>query len=167
MYQVGEYVVYNEDGVCRIEGAGPLKIAAVSGDRAYYTMSPLSGDGRIYVPVDTKLPIRPAMGREEALRIIDEMPDVQAEVCRMAAKRPQEEHYRAMMAPHTPLAMVKTLKSVYAKRHDGDKLRTLSSTDEYYRKRAETLLFQELSVALDIPLDAVEGYIMERLGAGE
>lgn len=93
------------------------------------------------------------------------MPEVPAQACRLSSKRVLEEHYRALIKPHTPEALVATLKSVHAKRHDGEKLRTLSSTDEYYRKRAEGLLHQELAFALEIAQDEVEQFIIDRLGA--
>lgn len=166
MYGVGDIVVYNEDGVCRVENVGALKIASADRDQQYYTLRPLNGDGRIYVPVDTKLPVRPALSREGALELIRQMPGIQAEISRLNNKRVLEDHYRALMQPHTPQSLVKTLKSIYEKRNDGDKLRALSSTDEYYRKRAEALLHQELSVALDIPVEDVENFIIRTIEAG-
>ena len=166
MYQIGESVVYNEDGVCRVEAVGPLNISSAIRDQRYYTLRPLSGDGRIFVPVDTHLPIRAVLSREEALQLIRSIPQVEAEVSRISTKRMLEEHYRELMKPHTPQALVRTLKSVYAKRHDGQKLRPLSSTDENYRKRAEMLLHQELSVALGIEQSEVERFIVNMIEAG-
>lgn len=161
MYSVGDIVVYNEDGVCRVENVGALKIASADRDQQYYTLRPVNGDGRIYVPVDTKLPMRPALSREEAMELIRQMPAVPAEVCRQNNRRLLEEHYRTLMQPHTPLSLVRTLRSVCEKRNGGDRLRALSSTDEYYRKRAEALLYQELSIALEVPAEKMEGFIAE------
>lgn len=166
MINIGDHVVYNEDGVCCVENIGVLKIATASRDQQYYTLRPVFGDGRIYVPVDTALPLRPVMTREEAMALIYHMPEIEAEVCRLNSKRVLEEHYRNMMKSHTPEALVCTLKSIYAKRHGGEKVRALSNTDEYYRKRAEALLHQELSVALEIPVEEVEKYIIHTIEAG-
>lgn len=166
MVRIGDCVVYNEDGVCRVENIGTLNIATVDKNRLYYTLRPLSGDGRVYVPVDTALPLRAVISREEAMDLICQLPQIPPEISRMSSKRALEEHYRAMMKPHTPEALAKTLRSVYAKRHDGEKLRPLSSTDEYYRKRSEGLLYQKLAVALDIPLGNVEAFIVDVIETG-
>lgn len=166
MVRIGDCVVYNEDGVCRVENIGTLNMAAADKGQMYYTLRPLSGDGRIYVPVDTALPLRAVISREEAMDLIRRLPEIAPEISRMSSKRVLEEHYRAMMKPHTPEALAKTVRSVYAKRHEGEKLRPLSSTDEYYRKRAEGLLHQELAVALDIPLGNVETFITNTIEAG-
>jgi len=166
MINIGDHVVYNEDGVCCVENIGALKITTASRDQQYYTLRPVSGDGRIYVPVDTALPLRPVMTREDAMALIHRMPEIEAEICRMNSKRVLEEHYHNMMKPHTPEALVRTVKSVYAKRHGGEKVRALSNTDEYYRKRAEGLLYQELSVALEIPMEEVGTFIIRIIEAG-
>ncbi|MDE6951262.1 MAG: CarD family transcriptional regulator, partial [Lachnospiraceae bacterium] len=51
MFKVGEYVVYGNTGVCRVEGIGPLPIG--SSDKDYYTLVPVYGrNSRIYAVVD-------------------------------------------------------------------------------------------------------------------
>lgn len=71
MFQVGDYIAYNEEGMCRVEDIGALSIPSADPDRLYYFLRPVTGDGRIYVLTDTPLPMRPVLNREEALvRII-------------------------------------------------------------------------------------------------
>lgn len=164
MYGVGDMIVYNEDGVCRVEAVGPLKLTG-AGDAAYYTLRPLSGEGRTYVPVDTALPLRPMMNADEAEALLREMPRMRAEVSRVNNKRLLEAHYRALMQPHTPQALVMTLRSVYDKR-GANPPKPLSATDERYRKRAEAMLSQELAAALDIPQEAAEMRIREAMEVG-
>lgn len=164
MYQTGDYVVYNEEGVCRVEGIGPLSIRTADQSISYYHLRPVSGDGKVYVPVDTTMPMRPVLNRAQALALIHAMPGIPAEVNRFNSKRVLEDHYRALIKPYTPEALVRTIKSVYEKRaNDGGRQRPLNATDEYYKKRAETLLYQELSMALDIPESQVERYICDTL----
>lgn len=156
--------MYNEEGVCRVEKVGPLSIRTADQSISYYHLRPLSGDGKVYVPVDTTMPMRPVLNRAQALALIHAMPGIAAEVNRFNSKRVLEEHYRALMKPYTPEALVRTIKSVYEKReNDGGRQRPLNTTDEHYKKRAETLLYQELSLALDIPAAEVERYICDTL----
>ncbi|MDO4355946.1 MAG: CarD family transcriptional regulator [Clostridia bacterium] len=166
MYQVGDYVVYNEEGVCYVANVGKLSMPSADKNQQYYFLKPLSGDGKVYVPVDTTLPMRPVLNREQALALIQEIPGIVADINRFNNKRVLEEHYRAMMKPHTPEALVKTIKSVYEKRWGaGEKPKALNATDEYYKKRAEAMLYQELALALNIPVDQVERFICDSLDA--
>ena len=165
MFQVGDYVAYNEEGVCRVVDIVALSMPSADPDRLYYFLRPVSGDGRIYVPTDTPLPMRPVLNREEALTLIRRMPGIAADINRFSNKRMLEEHYRELMKPHTPEALVRTIKSAYEKRWQaGGKSRALNATDEYYRKRAEALLYPELAMALGIPADRVEQFICDSLG---
>ena len=57
MFQTGQYVSYGDDGVCRIDGIGPLAISSrYAAPKNYYTLTPLSYKGAIYAPprVSTK-----------------------------------------------------------------------------------------------------------------
>lgn len=167
MFNVDDMVVYNAEGVCRVESIGPLHFSSVRKEEMYYSLRPIAGEGRIYVPVDTQLPLRRMLTRDEALALIRRMPAIKTEVSCVNNKRVLEEHYRKLMNPHTPEALVRTVKSIYQKRHSGGKVRALGTTEEYYRKRAEGLLHQELGEALGIPADEVETFIIHTIEAGD
>ena len=73
MFKVGDYVVYGNSGVCRIENIGTLSIG--SKDKDYYTLVPVYGrNSRLYSVVDSdKVVIRPIMTKQESDALIDEM----------------------------------------------------------------------------------------------
>ena len=77
MYKVGELIFYGGTGVCRVEGIEERREKGVS--RPYYVLKPTCQDGTIYIPVDTKVYMRPVISREEAERIIDAIPGIKAE----------------------------------------------------------------------------------------
>ena len=66
MFQVGEKIIYGENGVCTVESIGPLEISGAQKDRLYYNLRPLTGSGNYYTPVDSAAFMRPVMSREEA-----------------------------------------------------------------------------------------------------
>ena len=71
MFQIGERIMYGSSGVCRVEAIGkPDSASFADRDRDYYTLSPLYGEGVIYVPVDSSVFMRPILSREEALELI-------------------------------------------------------------------------------------------------
>lgn len=99
MFQVGEYVVCGSRAVCRVEAIGPLRFKECDGGE-YYTLCPpfTSSEEKIYVPVDTALPIRRIVtGREalEALCCLEEAGEGPgAENPRMPLER-----YKEMLSP--------------------------------------------------------------------
>ena len=61
---------------------------------------------------------------------------------------------------------MRLIKTVYRKNHRSMKAgRHMGSTDQQYVKRAEKLLYGELSVALGIGLDQVRPYIKKRIAS--
>ncbi|MCI2106388.1 MAG: CarD family transcriptional regulator [Intestinimonas sp.] len=169
MFQKGDLIIYGNTGVCRVEEVGPPKnIGGADRDRLYYTLSPVYGTGNIYIPVDTSVFMRPVISREEADRLIDRIPLIQEDICDSSNQRTLNEHYQAVLQTHTCEDLLQLIKTVYAKNrnyiHRGKKP---GQTDQKYKKRAEDLLYGELSVALDIPLEKVEGYIRKKMAALE
>ena len=73
MFKVGDYVVYGNSGVCRVEDIGPISIG--SKDKDYYTLVPVYGrNSRLYTVVNSdKVVIRPIMTKQESDALIDEM----------------------------------------------------------------------------------------------
>ena len=55
MYEIGQYIIYGENGVCTVDAIGPLSMRGSDKDRIYYTLSPYVGTGTFYAPVDTKV----------------------------------------------------------------------------------------------------------------
>ena len=76
MFEVGEYVVYGTNGVCRIESIGTLNMGM--GDKEYYTLTPVyEKKSKLFIPVDSrKVIIRPVLTRQETDRLIDEIQDI-------------------------------------------------------------------------------------------
>ena len=87
MYQIGDYVVYGGSGVCQVMGVGTPASSACDRHRAYYTLRPLAGTETIYVPVDTRVSIRPVLTRQEADALILQLPALSE--CPVDTKNPQ------------------------------------------------------------------------------
>ena len=64
MYQPGEYVVYGDNGLCLVEQVG---VPSFNSDkREYYFLRAADDGSRIYVPLDTHMPLRTPMTAPEA-----------------------------------------------------------------------------------------------------
>lgn len=165
MYSVGELIVYGSTGVCRVDATGALdKKRGGEKDRTYYTLKPVYRNETIYAPVDTKVFMRPLISPEEANKLIDMIPDVQAEAYH--SKRTQElsEHYQNALDSHDCSDLIELVMSIYAKKQFVEQQkRKFGQIDERYMKKAEELLYGEFAVSLGIEKDDVQDYISKRI----
>ena len=49
MFSKNELIIYNNEGVCRVDDICPLK-EMTNSDRLYYKLSPIYGKGSIFIP---------------------------------------------------------------------------------------------------------------------
>ena len=165
MFQPGELVVYGSTGVCRVEKIVGLDQPGRDRNRRYYLLRPLWQDGVIYAPVDSeKVPMRPVISREEAEALIDQMPAMEAAVCRGASAQALAQQYQAAVRDGGHQALIEMMKAIHFKRGQAEsKNRRLGMIDERYMKQAERMLYGELATALGIGFDEVEPYIASRI----
>jgi len=162
MYQPGDMIIYGGEGVCRVEAVGTPEIPGTNPDKAYYTLTPLYRTGKVFIPTDTTVFMRPVISRPEAEDLVRRIPEIEASVYENRNLRLLNEHYQGILQSHSCEDMLLLIKAVYAKRQEviaqGKKP---GLVDERYMKRAEELLYGELAVALDIPKEDVCDYIAQ------
>ena len=161
MFEVGEKIIYGENGVCTVGKIEPLGMSGASREKLYYHLSPLIGTGTYFAPVDSGAYMRPVMSRAEAEALIDAMPGIAPAICNDNRFNHVDAFYKELFRQHSCealVAIVKGLRSRISSR------KTRSSRAEATMKRARDMLHGELSVALDLDLDQVEGYIQSRVG---
>lgn len=101
MYEIGQLIVYGNEGVCRVEEIGTPKISGVDKHREYYTLAPIYREGKVFTPVDSKVFMRPVITREEALALIDRIPQMTAQVYENSNLRFLNEHYQQCIQDYT------------------------------------------------------------------
>lgn len=162
MFQKGEQIVYGNTGVCRVEEIGTPP--GISGTELYYTLKPVFGSGRIYIPVDSTVFMRPVLTHRQVDELIERFPEISEEGCGGRDMRTLSEFYRSLMQTHRCEDLIHVVKALYQKgqvlAHQGKRL---GSMEEQYKKRAEELLYGEFSVVLGIPYQEVESYITSKL----
>ena len=159
MFDIGEKIIYGENGVCTVEKIAPLEMR--SREKLYYYLTPLVGSGTYFAPVDTSAFMRPIISRDEADALIDSMPGIAPAICNDSRFNHVDAFYRELFKLHTNEALVSVIKGLRCRMAEK---KTRSSRAEATMKRAKDILHGELSVALDISFDQVEGYIRDRIG---
>lgn len=164
MYQPGDLIIYGGEGVCRVESVGPLALPDVKSDKLYYTLQPLYRSGTVFAPVESKVFMRPVIGREEAEGLVRAIPDIEERHLEGRNLRIAGEYYQKMMDSHNCADLVQLIKTIYSKQQNAQAAgRKGGQMDERYRKRAEDALYGELAVALEISKDSVEEYIRKTI----
>ncbi len=162
MFNIGDYIVYGGEGVCRVETIGPVPVAHMDQTKPYYTLTPMYHSGIIYAPTDARVPMRPMLTGEQARELIRSIPDMPAE--RKLPNDPKQvlAEYKAYLHTYDCAKLLRLIRMIYAKREEAAlRGRGYGQTDDRYYKRAKELLYGELALALDIPLDRVEGAIAD------
>lgn len=161
MFEKGSLLIYDTTGVCRVEDIGtPAGLPVANKDKKYYKLAPVFGTGTIYIPVDTRVFMRPVISREEAEELIRRIPEIREDICESHNQKVLEDHYKASLMSHDCEDLVQLIKTVYAKKKNLERTgKKAGKTDTQYMKRAKALLHEELSVALGIPVEEVEDYI--------
>lgn len=165
MFQKGDYIVYRNTGVCRVDEISiPKDFPAGAEDVLYYHLAPVHGSGIIYIPVNSPVFMRPILTKEQAQELIISIPSIQENPNYSKDQKALNEQYRTLMQMHDCTALVQLIKDIYKKNCVlNEKGKSAGKTDLQYMKQAEELLHEELAVALDIPFEEVPNYIEQQL----
>ena len=151
MYQIGDYLVYGFEGVCRVEDIGTPKLSGVSRDKLYYTLAPCSGGGVIYTPVDTAVHMRAPMDAAALEELIGQLPELP--LCEDIPREPRliAACYQEILHTHDCGRILQLYKTLYTKQRTlMENRKTLNATDQRYWKQAEDLLCSEISFVLGL-----------------
>ena len=160
MYQVGDRIVYGSEGVCTVMAVGEAPLSAMDQSRMYYTLRPEFRVGVIYAPTDVSVRMRPVLTREEAWSLIRGIPALDEERREPMDAKQAAAEYKAQLQDYECADLLRLIRLIYNKNREAIRLgKSYGQTDERFLKRARELLYAELSIALDIPVDRVEDTI--------
>lgn len=151
MFQPGEVIIYSGHGVCRVKEVGHPSIPGANPDKLYYKLAPVYEAGDIYIPVDSRIFMRPIITKEEAEDLICRLSEIREKSYAITNSNTTQARnfYESILETHDCAMLFGLLKGFRAKAKRG---RRLGQVDTSYRKRVEVLLYGELAAALDIPL---------------
>ncbi|MBE5964159.1 MAG: CarD family transcriptional regulator [Lachnospiraceae bacterium] len=160
MFNVGEYVIYGSQGVCRVESIGPLELSGISKDKQYYTLSPIyQAESKVYAPVDNnKVVMRHILTKSEVEALIGRICDIDTII--VANDRLRETVYKEALHTCNCEDLIKVIKTIYIRKQDRIREgKKSTNSDERYLKLAESALYGEFALVLDMKRDEVESYI--------
>lgn len=164
MLKENELIVHESAGVCRLTGKTKL-------DRHhgyYYVLSPLyDSSSTLYVPVDSdRVHLRPVMSREDALSLIEQLPQV--ELLHFESLNDQKQRSVEILKSGSQLQLAQLAKTIYhSQSRRSRSSKTAYTSDHSILRQAEKLLFGELAAALDIDRSSVQEFIASRLSSAQ
>jgi CarD family transcriptional regulator len=162
MYVIGDYIVKYSDGVCRVDNIMHLNMSGVDKNKLYYLLIPVVDKNRkVYMPVDTaESRTRKAMTEEEALHLIDEIPDIEKSWSNNEKER--EHQFKEAAKSCNPEALIAIIKTTYHRNMDRTKQgKKKTIVDERYFKMAQDNLYMELGFALKREKNSIDQLIQE------
>lgn len=165
MFKKGEYVVYGNLGVCRVNDLVTRQFEGLDAAHPYYVLEPVYQDGTLYVPADNpKISLRPVISAEEANRLIDAIPATKSKAFHSHSAQELSAHYEQAMHSHECKDLIDLTMSIYNKKTAlASQNKKFGRVDEHFLKQAEDTLNGELAVALGISREEVPGYIKARI----
>lgn len=163
MFEVGDFIIYGSNGVCRVESIGNMEAQGVASDRIYYTLAPVyEKKSKVFTPVDNcKVVMRPVMTEQEAHDLIEHIGELQ--VLTIEDEKKKDVVIKEALRKCDCRESVRVLKTLHEKKKmrqaQGKKI---ASGDERFYKMAEDSLYGELSIALGIPKEEVKALIMQK-----
>lgn len=161
MFQVGDYVICSNKGVCVVEDITVLNISGVDKEKEYYILKPLYTSGStVYVPVDShKEPMmRKVLGRTEAEELIGRIPEIP--LLAIPNDKSTEQIYKDCMKTNDCEDLVRIIKTISLRKQKRILAgRKVTAVDAKYFHLAEDNLYGELAVALDMSREDVSGCI--------
>ena len=166
MFAEGDWIVYSSTGVCQVSAVGRLQgIPAADREKVYYTLEPYRSREIIYIPVDSSVFMRPVISRQQAEALLKKVQELDAPVCITRDLKQLRDYYGNFLKTHTCEYLVRLIRSV---REKNRKLEARGGhprkIDQDYQKRAEELLYTELSTALHQPYDLVVQRVEQQIG---
>ena len=165
MFEVGDYIIYGANGVCKVTDISDQPVKGSREMRKYYVLDPVyMKDSTIYTPVDNeRVVMRRILKEDEARQLIDRITEIPT--IDIKEDKSRNQYYSESIKTYDCENLVRVVKTVYlrkqARTSHGKKV---LSTDDTYLKKAEDLLYGEMAIALSIPKESVCKYIEEAVG---
>jgi len=150
MYKIGDYVVYKRD-VCKIRDIKDSN----------YVLNPIDDQTlTITIPQSNNF-IRGIISKKESEELIKKIPNI--DMIKVNDKLLENE-YKNLLNSGKLEDLVKIIKTTYLRNEDRiNNRKKIGEKDDNYFKKAEKLLYNEISISLNLSYEETKKYIKERV----
>lgn len=165
MFEVGDFIVYGQNGICKVTEITQLEESGVDKNRLYYVLVPeKTRDSRLFCPADSdRIIIRKVISAEEAKQIMEESKSI--EPLEIPNERARDGSYKMAMKSCDLRQSVSVLKTLLIRKKEREENgKKITTTDERYLKQAEEGLFSELAMATGMTKEKVKEIMLDICG---
>lgn len=162
MYEIGEYIVKANNGICRIEDIVHLDFSSADKNMLYYVLIPINDEKeKIYMPTNTEnISVRKVMTSDEALELISKISEMNQTW--IVNEKLREQRYKEAVRSNNPAELVGIIKLIYIRKQERlEQGKKTTTVDEKYFRIAEDRLYSELQFALNKTREEVCALIEE------
>ncbi len=164
MFKVGDFIVYESRGICKVEDITELSLPNATKGQKYYVLKPVYEEGgKIYSAVgNDKVIMRRMISAKEANELIADIPNIQE--MWIGDEKQREMKYKEAMRSCDCRQWVSIIKTLYLRRESRiSQGKKTTNTDDRYFKKAGDNLHGELAMALGKEKTEMESFIIECL----
>lgn len=159
MFNVGEYAVYKRD-VCKIKDIKKNHIL----DKDYYILAPIDDESLVIeIPADNKNGfLKKVITKEEVMELIKLIPSIELIV--PFNERMIENEYKQMINSGDHKDLIRIIKTAYLRNNNRiNNGKKIGEKDNNYFKLAEKILYNEISVALQMTYDEAKQFVVDKV----
>lgn len=165
MFDIGDYIVYGNNGICKVADITHPDIAGSNSETLYYVLVPeKTRDSKLFCPTDNdRVVLRRIVTAEEAKQLMKEV--IAIEPLQVDNERLRDDTYKKAIKScdlRQCVQMIKTLLIRKQQREANGK--KVTATDERYMKLAEDGLYNELAIATGVDREDIKAQILDSLG---
>ena len=158
-YKIGDRVIHSREGLSTIMGE-----TSIAGNDYFVVVSDKGDKENIYVLKNrTDNIIRPIMSKEEAQKVFDYMKTVGAEFISNTKQRRDQYSRRLLSGSVYDLAYLSRQLYFYYYYNENGQVVKLGPTDLQMLKDAERILFDELSLSLELSMEDLKHAVKKAL----
>ena len=164
MYQVGEYVVYGVQGVCKVLGKEKQMVNRKRTE--YLVLEPLAkGASKFYLPTQNPSAMGklcPLLSRQELTALLES--DEINRDCWVDEENLRKQQYRDLMAAADRLSLMQMLRGLY--RYQAELMeagKRIHLCDDNFLRDAERLLCSEIALVMEMSTDDAKQFLRGRL----
>lgn len=167
-YQIGEYVVHENSGLCHIDDIADMELMGKGTMKTYYCMSSVYKDGaKVFTPIDGGgLKLRPVTSSEQFISILDHIGDVA--LIDEANDRLRQEKFKEILGEFTPESLARVVKTVlhreWSRIAAGKKI---MAADEKMLATAGRRLYEEMAFSMGKDVTEAQDLFVEAVKAHE
>jgi CarD family transcriptional regulator len=161
MFEVGDFIVYGNNGICQVLDITHPDIAGTDKTRLYYVLaSTKNKDSKLYCPTDNdKIVLRKVISADEANAIIEEAKTLEPLI--IANNRERDDSYRSVLRSCDLRSCIQVLKALLLRKQQREACgKKVTATDERFMKAVQDGIYYELAMATGNELDVVKAAVL-------